>query len=224
MTQGSRSTRGRPAGAPEPAREQGFTLIEMVVVMLIIALGFALVIPQFRAATHADLKRSALRLAATIEHTFHQSAFRRETLRLHYDLEGSRYWLDRFVDPAAEKDALALRPGGALGEGGSGADAPEADDANTEPYYVMDREILPEPVTLPNGVFIASVSTQYLEKATEGEAFTHFFPDGYAEPTVLYMTDAQGGEYTLYVSPISGRVKVLPGHEEFEVEMKEKRT
>lgn len=223
MTRGSRKARPIP---PRAVREQGFTLIEIMVVLLLIAMVFTLVIPQFQARTHADLKRSAMRLAAIIEHTFHQSAFRRETLRLHYDLEGSRYWLDRFVDPAAKKDWLALRAGGPSGKDDFGR-APEGDEGSEgpgKPHYVMDRKILAEPVTLPDGVFFTSVSTQYLEEATEGEAFTHFFPDGYAEPTVLYLADTNGGEYTLYVSPISGRVKVLPGHKEFAVEMKEERT
>lgn len=223
MTRGSRKTGPIPPGA---VREQGFTLIEIMMVLLLIAMVFTLVIPQFQSRTHADLKRSAMRLAATIEHTFHQSAFRRETLRLHYDLEGSRYWLDRFVDPAANKDLFALSAGGPSGKDDFDR-APEGDEAvknPAKPHYVVDRKILAEPVTLPEGVFITSVSTQYIEEATEGEAFTHFFPDGYAEPTVLYLADTGGGEYTLYVSPISGRVKVLPGHKEFAVEMKEERT
>ncbi|MFQ5459118.1 MAG: hypothetical protein ACE5FC_11805, partial [Myxococcota bacterium] len=110
-------------------------------------------------------------------------------------------------------------------ESQAGGDASEEKSgARAKARYVVDRNILPDPVTLPDGVFITSVSTQYLEEATEGEAYTHFFPDGYAEPTVLYMADTRGGEYTLYVPPISGRVKVLPGHEEFDVVMKEKRT
>ena len=147
MTRSSRNTRPIPSGGMS---EQGFTLIEIMVVLLLIAMVFTLVIPQFQARTHADLKRSALRLAATIEHTFHQSAFRRETLRMHYDLEGSRYWLDRFVDPAAEKDRLAFGRGGPSGKDGFD-NAPAGDEvfeSPEKPHYVMDRKILAEPVTL----------------------------------------------------------------------------
>jgi len=213
-----------PASGPSRAADaRGFTLIEMVAVIVVIGLLFTLALPQFRARTHADLKRSAVKLAATIEHVFYQSVFRHETLRLHYDLEGSSYWLDRFVDPAAGKDEPAGGPEGASEAPGQGAGGDGPQDEVEEPHYVVDHAILPEPVDLPSGVFITSVSTQYIEETTEGEAFTHFFPDGYVEPTVIYMSDKRGAEYTLYASPISGRVKVLPGHHEFDVEMREKR-
>jgi prepilin-type N-terminal cleavage/methylation domain-containing protein len=216
-----RAPRGASPGRARPgprADDRGFTLIEMVAVMVVIGLIFTLVLPQFRARTHADLKRSAMKLAATIEHVFYQSVFRHETLRLHYDLAQSRYWLDRFVEPAA-------------GQADAGAEGEEPDDrtdaadggSDGEPSYVVDTSIIPQPVDLPRGVVIASVSTQYIEETTEGDAYTHFFPDGYVEPTVIHMTDKEGSEYTLFASPISGRVKVLPGHHEFDVEMKEER-
>jgi hypothetical protein len=188
--------------------------------MVAVALILTLVVPQFRTRTHADLKRSALKLAAMIEHAFQQSAFRQETLRLHFDLENSRYWLDRFVDPGM---ATLRAPAGAADSDLEGGEDAEEDDAE-EAHYVMDRKILPEPVELPEGVFIISVTTQYIEETTEGEAFTHFFPDGYAEPAVIYIADDLKAEYTLIVTPLSGKVKVFQGHHEFEVDMKEERT
>ncbi len=219
-------TRGRLDATAPPTRlcratdARGFTLIEMVAVLVVIGLLFTLALPQFRERTHADLKRSAISLAATIEHVFHQSIFRHETLRLTYDLASSSYWLDRFMDPASVDDDPGGEEGGEIdGEEGTGNGDEEAD----VPHYVADRSILPEPVKLPAGVIITSVETQYIEETTEGEAYTHFFPDGYVEPTVIYMADRRGAEYTLYASPVSGRVKVLPGRVEFDVEMKEDR-
>ncbi len=202
--------------------EAGFTLIEMVVVLLLAALVITLAVPQFKARTDADLKHSALKLAATIEYTFNQAAFRRETYRLHYDLGSSRYWLDKFVDPAAE---AAAKAGNAepLGEQAETPPPDEGDADAGQPHYVVDRRILSQPVTLPDGVQITDVTTQYLESTSEGEAFTHFFPDGYVEPTVVHLADRNKKEYTLYVSPLSGKVKVLAGRREFEVSMKEEK-
>jgi len=213
---------GARADLGEDAQAFGFTLIEMAVVLLLAALLITLAVPQFKARTDADLKHSALKLAATIEYTFHQAAFRRETFRLHYDLDRSRYWLDLFVDPAAE--APASNP--SADQAGAETEAPLSDDAGMnagQPYYVADHRILAQPVTLPDGVRITDVTTQYLDSTTQGEAFTHFFPDGYVEPTVVHLADRNKKEYTLYVSPLSGKVKVLPGRREFEVSMKEEK-
>jgi hypothetical protein len=119
--------------------------------------------------------------------------------------------------------ATLRAPAGAADSDLEGGEDAEEDDAE-EAHYVMDRKILPEPVELPEGVFIISVTTQYIEETTEGEAFTHFFPDGYAEPAVIYIADDLKAEYTLIVTPLSGKVKVFQGHHEFEVDMKEERT
>jgi type II secretory pathway pseudopilin PulG len=191
----------------------------MVVVILIITLLFSLVVPQLRARTDADLKRSAERLAATIQYVFNQAAFRRETYRLHFDLGQSRYWLDRFIDPEAEAAARAQGTLGKIQDTGGMVEDEGAD--GTKPHYEVDRTILPHAVDLPEGVRITDVTTQYLDTISEGEAFTHFFPDGYVEPTVIHLADRNKNEYTLYVSPLSGKVKVLPGRLEFEVSMKE---
>ncbi|MDP3940349.1 MAG: type II secretion system protein [Deltaproteobacteria bacterium] len=220
MTRGPRDAVSPPARLRRATDARGFTLIEMVAVLVVIGLLFTLALPQFRERTHADLKRSAISLAATIEHVFHQSVFRHETLRLTYDLASSRYWLDRFVDPAGDDD----EPGGEEGDNsGSEEGAGNGGEEAGVPYYVADRSILSQPVNLPAGVIITSVETQYIEETTDGEAYTHFFPDGYVEPTVIYMADRRGAEYTLYASPVSGRVKVLPGHVQFDVEMREDR-
>ena len=212
--------------APRPPRgigsELGFTLIEIVIVLLLIGLIFSFVVPQFRARTDADLKRSSIRLAATIEHVFHQSAFRRETYRLQYDLAGGRYWLDRFIDPSA----LRPRP---VPAAGSQEEDPGAEERQEEAeaglegkaHYVLDRTVIPRTVRLPRGVRITDVTTQYLDTVSEGKAFTHFFPDGYAEPTVIHLADQNKLEYTLVVSPLSGKVKVIPRREELEIDMKE---
>jgi len=203
--------------------EHGFTLIEIVVVLLLIALVFSLVVPQFRARTDADLKRSSIRLAATIEHVFYQSVFRRETYRLQYDLASGRYWLDRFIDPAAR----ATGPAAPTADSGEVADRDQQEEAlaglEGKPHYVRDRTVLPEAVRLPEGVRITDVTTQYLDTITEGKAFTHFFPDGYAEPTVIHLADRGLREYTLIVSPLSGKVTVIPRREEMEIDMKEEK-
>jgi prepilin-type N-terminal cleavage/methylation domain-containing protein len=208
--------------------EDGFTLIELAIVLLVIGLTFTLVIPQFRARTDADLKRASLKLAAALEYTFSQSIFRRQTFRMQYDLDGSRYWVDRFVDPLVPGH-VGKPQAAASASGASEEDAVEAPDDPEEapagqPYYVVDRKVLAEAVELPEGVRIDDVTTQYLDTITEGKAFTHFFPDGYAEPTVIHLTSRSNkSEYTLVLTPLSGKVKVYPRREEFEVDMKEGR-
>ena len=204
---------------------RGFTLIEIAIVLMLIGLLFSFVVPRFRARTDADLKRTSLRLAATIEHVFYQSVFRRETYRLHYDLEGGRYWVDRFVDPTAAQPVPVQgeeegAPAEEEPEDAAASDDPDAFGA-AKPHYVVDRRVIPEPVRFPQGVLITDVTTQYLDTISEGKAFTHFFPDGYAEPTVIHLADRNKREYTLVVSPLSGKVKVIPRREEFEVDMKD---
>jgi general secretion pathway protein H len=66
--------------------------------------------------------------------------------------------------------------------------------------------------SLPRGVAFQDVITERQGKVTEGEAFTHFFPMGLAEKTVIHLADQDRRSFTLELNPLTGRVKVYEGY------------
>ncbi|MFQ6079604.1 MAG: Tfp pilus assembly protein FimT/FimU [Thermodesulfobacteriota bacterium] len=74
-------------------REKGFTLIELSVVLLVLAVLLAFVIPRFRDLTEYEIKSSSRRLAGTIKYLFNEAAIRHVHYRLNYDLKKGEYWV-----------------------------------------------------------------------------------------------------------------------------------
>ncbi len=64
--------------------------------------------------------------------------------------------------------------------------------------YVFPANIRVLDVVSPQGV-----------KTREGEAVTHFFPEGLVEPSVIHLATVSNQRVTLMIEPLAGRVKIF---------------
>jgi len=72
-------------------RKAGFTLVEIVVVMVLVSLFMVLSIPLFSNIGTSSLGTSARRLSGTIKYLFNESALSGHEYRLIYDLDRGTY-------------------------------------------------------------------------------------------------------------------------------------
>lgn len=173
-----------PAAAPVRARaDAGFTLIEIGLVLLIIAIAVALVVPRFRDQSHAELISQTRKLASTFRFLQQEAILNGRVYRLNIDLDQQRYFIT-----SAEADS----------------------DVNG---FTQETGILGRNVALPASLQIADVDVPLVSgKLYEGLAYTHFYPDGYVDATVVHLDNGQE-VYTLYVDqPITGRAYVASGY------------
>jgi general secretion pathway protein H len=173
------------AHAPtRPRPDAGFTLIEIGLVLLIIAIAVTLVVPRFRDQSHAELISQTRKLATTFRFLQQEAILNGRVYRLNFDLDQQRY----FVTSAEES--------GELGGG-----------------FAPETGILARDVALPASLQIADVDVPLVSgKLYEGVAFTHFYPDGYVDATVVHLDNGQE-VYTLYVDqPLTGRAYVASGY------------
>ena len=182
-TPGPAPTRVRVHACTRTPAQAGFTLIEIGLVLLIISIVVALVVPRFRDQSHAELISQARKLATTFRFLQQEAILNGRVYRLNFDLDQQRY----FVTSAEDGADL----------GG----------------FARESGILARDVTLPSGLQIADVDVPLVTgKLYEGVAFTHFYPDGYVDATVVHLGNGME-EYTLYVpQPLTGRVYVASGH------------
>jgi general secretion pathway protein H len=103
---------GSTGGARRP-REHGFTLIEIMIVLAIIALVGSLGIRGFRSLARSDLRTSTTNLAGAMRFLFDRASTTGKVHRLVFDLENSRYWAevsdDKFFIPRDAESPEALR-------------------------------------------------------------------------------------------------------------------
>lgn len=162
--------------------ETGFTLLELSLVLLILGVLFTLFVPRLRSITDMRLASTAERLAATARYLFAEAAFTGHVYRLHYNLDKRTYWVT----------VLALTQ-----------DSPE---------FVQDPAPLSQQVIFSSDVTFADVITPSLGATTAGEVFTHFYPQGYVDPTVIHLRNQHGRFSTVIVPPLTGEARAYDGY------------
>lgn len=178
---------GAPSSSPHArvccARSSaGFTLLELSIVLLILAIAASFVIPRLRDTDSTALQASAARLATTVRYLYEEAALRRRPMRLNLDLEGQAYWVT------------------VLG------DDPEA------PEFVPDATALARPTALPRAVAFADVILPALGTVKEGQVFAQFLPEGWADPLVVHLINRRSEYATLAIDPLTGRTRVGDGY------------
>lgn len=73
---------------------QGFTLIELMVVIVVLGVMLSLVIPRLGELGEANLKRSARHLTGMIRFLRDESQAKKAVYRLRFDVQGGRYWAE----------------------------------------------------------------------------------------------------------------------------------
>jgi general secretion pathway protein H len=127
----------------------GFTLVEVLVVLVVLGVGLALVTANLGGDDRRELAREAKQLAGALEHAAALAQWRAETLGVSAEGSGYRFWRragdDRWVAFSSD-DVLAARalPAGMTVRPMTYADAPLAADAivplrpsgRNEPYVL----------------------------------------------------------------------------------------
>ncbi len=110
--QGSRSK------GPGEKTAQGFTLIELMIIIVILGVMLSLIIPRLGELGEANLKRSARHLTGMIRFLRDESQAHKTVYRLRFDIQGGRYWAE-VMTLTSEKAVEFRRLQSELGSEGS---------------------------------------------------------------------------------------------------------
>jgi len=163
-------------------RSSGFTLLELSLVLFIIGLLVTVLVPRLGGLDRARLETSAQRLAALVRYLNGEAAFRGHVYRIRYDLDQHRYGV-QILTPSGETKT-----------------------------FVADEAPLSLPVQLPKNIFFADIRVPRVGLVNTGQVFTHFYPQGYTDPTVIHLRDQRSRMMTVLVPPITGEATVYEGY------------
>ena len=159
---------------------RGFTLIELVVVMMIIVIAFFAVRPQFGNALNANRERAALRRVVGVLTVAHAKAVSEGRLvRVMLAPYKAAIWAEIQVDPRydrAEFEVLAL-----LGK---------------------------RKVSWPEALAVNEMSIGGVESRGSDEAVIYFFPDGRTSGASFIFEGLTGQLFAVDLSPATGKVQV----------------
>lgn len=165
-------------------RSGGFTLIELAVVLLILAVLLSFVTPRLAALGQARREAAASRLATLLGYLYDEASLRGRTYRLTIDFDDSRYEVRAMV---------------ASGE-------PGVADEFVEEWGPLARD-----EDLPPGVRIAEIETPTL-LASSGRVDLFFHPESDVPGATITLVDEEDGVSVLLFDGVTGRVYVREGN------------
>jgi len=160
----------------------GFTLLELTVVLFILGLLVAAITPRLGDVSGARLETAAKRLAAVVRYVSGEAALRNQPYRLNYDLDKQKYWVTKLV---ATQESEEFR---------------------------NDLTPLSRPVHLPSTITFADVQAPGVGRISTGQVYTHFLPQGYADPTVIHLRDQRSRIVTVLIPPLTGEAQIYEGY------------
>ncbi len=185
--------------------------------MAIVGLIVGLSAMGLRSAFNVNLRSSAGKLASTLRYLSQKAVTDHLYLRVVYDIEERRYSVEESKDSfLVPMEDLKSEPFPKKNKSSQNAEKPGASPEGSETAENKDSSGLVasssiKPVTLPSGVFFKDFSVSYRQgKVEQGQAYTYFFPDGYATPTLIHLRNEDDDDhFSVEVSALSGQVKVF---------------
>lgn len=160
----------------------GFTLVELMVVVAVVAVLSMLVAPQMMGArASAELRQAARDLYTSAQWARHRAVMRGETCRLVLVEEG-------------ERRVIRIE---------------SSEDPETVAFAVLQEGPL-RPVVLPVGVRFGQVMIEPTAREVSEARAVWFYPDGRADAAAVQVTGG-GRVYSLLVEPNTGRSELVEG-------------
>ncbi len=166
---------GRMTAAP------GFTLLELMIVIFMMALVMKIAMPYFGGYRSAELRSQTRRLAGRATYLYDMATAQRLVLQLVFDIDANAYRV-MVADPYAP-----------------------------QPKFLPAHSPGTLPVALPADVRIRDVTVEGMGTSSGGRIATVFYPQGYVDATVIHLVDSVGEIMTLGINPLTGRVMIGNG-------------
>jgi prepilin-type N-terminal cleavage/methylation domain-containing protein len=208
-------------------KQEGMTLIEMIIVTVILALAASGISLSLGALSRASLKAGAGKMAAGMRYAYNRAITQGTTVRVHFKMASSVFSIEEArsgVLLTTKKEKLDKRSLGVKGVPIDAADPWEAAQARiahpdkpslgASPFAALTTEdgtALKRytNVSLGAGVLISKLIVPHEPvPRTTGEGAVYFFPGGRSESALIQLGDGRDGVYTLEVRPLTGRTKI----------------
>lgn len=182
---------GKTAGAASNSAETGFTLLELIVVMVLISLTATFTLPKIQSSLYPDeLQAAARRFVDMVTETGQEARSKKTALEIRFDTADNMFT----VMPAASEaaDAAELRLSLATEE--------DREKLNLKLKMGLDESVQMTGIRTVHGQSDADASV------------IRFSSRGYTDKTAVHFRDDNGDELSVMISPFLGATRVLEGY------------
>lgn len=182
---------------------RGFSLIEMLVVIGLAGLISLLALPSVTSYFKLSLNTAAREMAAVIKEAYNSTIMTGNVHRVVYDLKTQSFWVESgpptvllHTEETREREESRQRYK-------SESDKPPPSE------FSMSKSVTRKKIGLPDGVIFEDIFTEQSKEAlTEGLAYTHIFPNGVTEQTIVHLKDKSDHQVSLVISALIGRTRL----------------
>ena len=181
----------------------GFTLIELILVLVIIGFLTALVAPAITSMTGLKLKTAARRTAAGLRYARSQAIATGCDYQVVFNLENG----EMSIEPLEEREVFE----GVAEEWEEYGSEEEIIEEEDEPREIKGKKTY----TLPKEVKLASVTVdgEEITEDDEMEAWIDFYPNGSCSGGEIFLMDERERGYWIELNFLTGIVKITEGEE-----------
>ena len=177
------------------AKQTGFTLLELMVVIALIGIMTAMVIPEMKGTFEEALLRSTAReLVNAFNLGYSQAVTLNQIHRVRLDRKNGRY----FVEKKAEEKGSGFIPVG---------DLPGGEGKLDTRISIEIRRAGETPAAAPEPE--APLVSQDDSRIRNGDEPIVFYPDGTADSGEVRLRDREGFRLALRINPITARVDIV---------------
>lgn len=190
-------------------KSSGFTLIEILVVVALIGLVMAFALPSVSNIFRVSINTTTREIASLVKESYNSAIVTGRVHRLAYNMSEGTYWVESGPpglllgsDKSREKEERLKK-----------LHSTNEEEPKSTPTFSIEKSLTRKEKSLPRGVvFTDIVNEQSPEPLSTGMAYTHFFPHGQTEQTVIHLKDSRQHEISLVISALVGRTKLIDGY------------
>ncbi|OFZ53490.1 MAG: hypothetical protein A2428_08025 [Bdellovibrionales bacterium RIFOXYC1_FULL_54_43] len=167
--------------------------------MAIIGMMTVVALPTLTSYFQLSLNSAAREIATTIKEAYNSTVITGKVHRMAYDLKKNTYWVESGPTTALldtketlERDQRRKR-------------FMREEEKPASPFSI-EKSVTRKKLSLPRGVVFEDLVTQESpEPITEGIVYSHFFPHGLTERTIIHLKDESKHRISLVISPLVGQ-------------------
>jgi prepilin-type N-terminal cleavage/methylation domain-containing protein len=191
----------------------GFTLLELMVVIVLVGFLIAIAIPTLRSLSGASIKNEVIRISGLASEVYAHAAISGITHRVNFDLDEQNYWVEKKVE-----DAGTVAPELGYEELMKERISKITSDEEKEkvqrflPNFKAAEGELGEKHQLDTDLVLYGAWTEHMEEVSRtGIVSVYFFSGGYTQSAFISIAKkGEEADSSMYValSPLTGAVEI----------------
>ncbi len=186
--------------------QAAFTLVEILIVLGIISMVMSIGLPAIQRVTYQKVNSTTRKLVGVMRSIRNDAILLNTVHRIAFDMDRRLWWVEKQKSFQLLSDQDSAQP--VKKQKGS----KEVVEIGPTGNFQYAEKYNTKPQKWPDGVSIGGVLTETEGFRGEGLAYIHFFPNGFNDKAIVYIT-REGAKreegYCLYLRPTGGHIEAM---------------